>query len=139
MGLTKLVFMDDAGYLTRLIPMKSKKTEKGFFVSWKEGSYKDKHFQKIMIQSVYKNRAGELRANFKKNQLDNIYIIPELLSDVMDALAKIFEEHYGINLRQGVTSPTDKTTANLPPPVGEPVLKKEETMEDRIAKLGGIK
>lgn len=136
--------MNDWGYLTRLLPMKSKKSEHGYFMSWKQGVYKDAPYQKLMIHSVYKSNegkdAGVLKGNYKKgnNRLDNIYIRPELVSDVVEGVCKIFEEQYGINLigHGGV-----KTPQPVQPPVRDiktkdPLPEKETSLEDRLKGIG---
>ena len=140
--ITRLSFMQATGYLTRLLPMKTNKTERGYFISWNEGIHKDKPYQRIMILSIYKDREGVLRGNYRKNKLQNIYIIPELVSDVVEALAKIFEEHFGVDLvgqKMGETLAGETESADVQKTVSPIPEKKEDDLGERLAKLGRVK
>ena len=98
--ITKVHFMKDPGYLTQMRLSGTKKTSYGYVISWKEGINKGSAYKKVMIQSVYKGRDGTLRGNFKKGKvkLDNVLIRPECVPDIVEALAKIYEEHVGESL-----------------------------------------
>lgn len=130
---TKLHFMKDPGYLTQMRLSGTKETEYGYFLSWKEGVKKGTAYKKVMIQSVYKGRDGTLRGNFKRGKvkLDNVLVHPECVPDIVEALAKIYEEHVGESLLgQGV----DQT------PAGETVKSaKDEELEKALKNMSDFK
>lgn len=64
------------------------------------------------------------------------------MPDVVEALAKIFEEHFGVNLVGREASPKSAGELEQPsvPTTIEPVPeKKEDSIGERLAKLGRVK
>lgn len=142
--ITRLSFMNDSGYLTKMHLSGTKKTEFGFFVSFKQGEKMGTAYKKVMIQSVYKSRNGELRGNFKKGKvkLDNVLIHPECVPDVVEALAKIFEEHFGVDLvgqKMGETLAGEVESADTQKTVAPIPEKKEDSLDERLKRLGRVK